>query len=74
MGEYGHMGDPAAADYDIGKLLNNDCVEYLEKAAHHFAKRDGYQEFTHYALYDIVFMHIGFLPISGRVKRKKVSA
>ena len=73
MGEYGHMGNPAAADYHIGKLLNNDCAEYLARAAQHFAKRDGYQAFTHYALYDIVFMHIGFWPMLGRVKRKKVS-
>ena len=73
MGEYGHMGDPTAADYQIGKLLNEDCAEYLARAARCFAKRDGYQTFTHYAMYDIVFLHLGFLPMLGRVKRKKVS-
>ena len=73
MREYGHLGDPAAADCHIGRLLNEDCAEYLARAARHFARREGYRSFTHYALYDMVFMHVGFLPVVGRVRRKKVS-
>lgn len=73
MREYGHLGDPAAADGRIGRLLNEDCAEYLARAARHFARRKDYLPFTHYALYDMVFMHAGFLPVLGRVRRKKVS-
>ena len=73
MREYGHLGDPAAADGRIGRLLNEDCAEHLARAARHFARRKDYLPFTHYALYDMVFMHAGFLPVLGRVRRKKVS-
>lgn len=72
MGEYGHMGNPAAADKHIGELLNMDSARFIAEATLNFVKRQDYKMFSHYFLYDIWFMHVGFLPWFGRVKRKKV--
>lgn len=72
MGEYGHMGNPAVSDKHIGELLNIDSARYIAEATLNFVKRQNYKIFSHYFLYDLLFMHMGFLPGFGRVKRKKV--
>ncbi len=33
----------------------------------------GYEQYGNYALYKILPLHIGFLPVFGRVNRKKVA-
>ena len=48
---------------DSGAPLEECEAEAIEK---------NYKIFSHYFLYDLLFMHMGFLPGFGRVKRKKV--
>ncbi len=61
MGEYGHMGSPRFADKYIGKLLNENVSEYLQKVIKCFVKRDGYEKYMHHFLYKMPFMHKYFL-------------
>ena len=74
MGEYGYMGAPRYASAEMGKELNDNCIASICDAAERFYKRDGYQKYEHYALYNILPLHIGFWKIAGKVRRKKVTA
>ena len=74
MGEYGYIGAPRHASAGIGKALNDDCIASIYDAAERFYKRDGYQKYEHYSLYNILPLHIGFWKIAGKVRRKKVTA
>ena len=73
MGEYGHIGAPRYASRELGKDLNNSCIATICDAVEKFYKRDGYQRYEHYPLYRILPLHIGFIDIFGKVRRKKVS-
>ncbi len=74
MGEYGYMGAPRYASAEMGKELNDNCIASICDAAESFYKRDGYQKYERYALYNILPLHIGFWKIAGKVRRKKVTA
>lgn len=74
MGKFGYIGVPRYASAEIGKALNDDCIASIYDAAERFYKRDGYQKYEHYSLYNILPLHIGFWKIAGKVRRKKVTA
>ena len=74
MGEYGYMGAPRYASAEMGKELNDNCIASICDAAESFYKREGYQKYERYALYNILPLHIGFWKIAGKVRRKKVTA
>lgn len=61
MGEYGHLGNPAVANQELGELLNQDVAEFLYEAVSSFVKREGYEIYMHHFLYRIPFLHFGFL-------------
>ncbi|SEL09579.1 creatininase family protein [Ruminococcus albus] len=73
MGKYGYIGAPRFSSAELGKDLNDDCIAAICDAAEKFFNRDGYQKYWHYSLYNILPLHLGFLPIAGRVHRKKVT-
>ncbi|MBO4866874.1 MAG: creatininase family protein [Ruminococcus sp.] len=73
MGKYGYIGAPRFSSAELGKDLNNDCIASICDAAEKFFRRDGYQKYEHYSLYDILPLHLGFLPIAGRVRRRRVT-
>lgn len=74
MGEYGYIGAPRYASVEIGKELNDNCIASICDAVERFYKRDGYQKYEHYSLYNIIPLHIGFWKFAGKVRRKKVTA
>lgn len=74
MGEYGYIGSPRYASVEIGKELNDNCIASICDAVERFYKRDGYQKYEHYSLYNILPLHIGFWKIAGKVRRKRVTA
>ena len=74
MGEYGYIGAPRHASAEIGKALNDNCIASICDAVERFYKRDGYQKYEHYSLYNIIPLHIGFWKFAGKVRRKKVTA
>jgi creatinine amidohydrolase len=73
MGEYGYIGAPKFASAELGKDLNDDCIASICDAAEKFFRREGYQKYSHYSLYNILPLHFGFLPIAGRVRRRRVT-
>ena len=73
MGRYGHLGFPRLADKKLGDMLNENCIASIADAVIKFYTRDGYEQYGNYALYKILPLHIGFLPVLGRVNRKKVT-
>ncbi len=73
MGDYGYIGSPQYSTAEIGKELNEQCVASLYEAVERFYHRDGYREYSDYSLYKILPLHIGFLRIEGKVRRKKVA-
>ena len=73
MGQYGHLGYPRLATKELGNMLNNNCIDSIADAVIKFYKRDGYEQYGNYSLYQIFPLHIGFLPGLGRVNRKKVA-
>ena len=73
MGQYGHLGAPRVATKELGKMLNDNCIESITDAVIKFYNRDGYEQYGKYVLYKIFPLHIGFLPLFGRVDRKKVT-
>ena len=73
MGEYGYIGAPRYASEEIGKDLNDNCIASICDAVGKFYRRDGYEKYEHYPLYNILPLHTGFLGIAGKVRRKKVS-
>ncbi len=72
MGQYGHLGSPQLATKELGDLLNENCIASITDAVIKFYNRDGYEQYGNYSLYKILPLHIGFLPVLGRVNRKKV--
>ena len=74
MGEYGYIGAPGYASAEVGKELNDNCIASICDAAESFYKRDGYQKYEHYSLYNILPLHLGFWKFAGKVRRKKVTA
>lgn len=74
MGEYGYIGAPRYASTEVGRKLNDNCIASICDAVERFYKRDGYQKYEHYSLYNILPLHIGFWKIAGKVRRKKVTA
>ncbi len=73
MGDYGYIGSPQYAAEEVGKELNDQCVASLCEAVERFYHRDGYREYSDYSLYKILPLHIGFLRIAGKVRRKKAA-
>ncbi len=73
MGRYGHLGSPRLATKELGDMLNETCIDSITDAVIKFYKRDGYEQYGNYTLYKIFPLHIGFLPVFGRVNRKKVT-
>ncbi|WP_295153617.1 creatininase family protein [uncultured Ruminococcus sp.] len=73
MGKYGYIGAPGSSSVELGKDLNDNCIASICDAAVKFFRRDGYQKYEHYSLYNILPLHFGFLPIAGRVRRKRVT-
>jgi hypothetical protein len=58
---------------ELGDMLNDNCIDSITDAVIKFYKRDGYEQYGNYFLYKIFPLHIGFLPVFGRVDRKKVT-
>jgi len=73
MGEYGYIGAPRFSSAELGKDLNDDCIASVCDAVEKFFSREGYQKYGHYSLYNIMPLHFGFLPIAGRVRRRRVT-
>ena len=73
MGRYGHMGMPRFASKEVGEMLNRNSIESICDAVIKFYNRDGYERYDDYFLYKILPLHIGFIRIFGRVKRRMVS-
>ena len=73
MGRYGHLGMPRLATKELGEMLNDNCIDSIADAVIKFYNRDGYEKYGNYTLYKIFPLHIGFLPLIGSVKRKKVT-
>lgn len=73
MGVYGHIGYPRLATKGLGKQLNRNMAESLCEAVISFYNRDGYQKYDDYFLYKIIPLHMGFLSVFGKVKRRKVN-
>lgn len=73
MGEYGYLGEPQYSTSELGRKLNEECIESIADATIKFYNRNGYQKYEHYNLYNILPLHIGFIETFGKVKRKKVS-
>lgn len=69
MGKYGHIGSPRLARAELGKELNENCIDSICDAVVRFYNRKGYQKYARYFLYKILPLHLGFL--SGKVKRRK---
>jgi creatinine amidohydrolase len=69
MGDYGHIGSPRLATAELGKELNENCIDSICDAVVRFYNRNGYQKYSRYFLYKILPLHLGFL--SGKVKRRK---
>ncbi len=61
MGEYGHLGYPAIADENIGRLLNQNTVQYLSMVTMKFVNREGYTKYMFHSLYKLPFMHMYFI-------------
>ncbi len=61
MGEYGHLGNPAVADKELGELINQDIAEFIVAAVKSFVKRKNYKIYMHHFLYRIPFLHLGFI-------------
>ncbi len=72
MGKYGHIGFPRLASEELGNLLNKNCVESICEAVVNFYRREGYKKYDDYFLYKILPLHIGFVKVFGRVRRRKV--
>ncbi|MBQ2480707.1 MAG: creatininase family protein [Treponema sp.] len=72
MGKYGHIGFPRLASEELGNLLNKNCVESICEAVVNFYRREGYKKYDDYFLYKILPLHIGFIKVFGRVRRRKV--
>lgn len=70
MGKYGYLGCPRVSSKELGKELNDNCVDSIVDAVTRFYKRDGYQKYSDYFLYKILPLHLGFF---GKVRRKKVT-
>lgn len=70
MGVYGHISSPRLATAELGRQLNGNCVDSLCDAAVCFYKRSGYQKYAGYPLYGILPLHLGFLGMFGRVRRR----
>lgn len=73
MGKYGYLGSPRLASKELGDELNRNCSESIADAVTRFYKKDGYQKYTDYFLYKILPLHLGFIGVFGRVRRKKVT-
>jgi creatinine amidohydrolase len=73
MGRYGHLGSPRLAGKELGDILNDNCIDSITDAVIKFYKRDGYERYGKYFLYKIFPLHLGFMPVLGRVNRKKVT-
>ncbi len=73
MGRYGYMGAPRFASAGLGKDLNDDCIASICDATERFFRREGFEKYSHYRLYDILPLHIGFLKPAGKVRRKRVT-
>ena len=71
MGEYGHIGTPRLATEALGRQLNENCIASLCDAVVKFYRRSGYAPYTHYALYSILPLHLGFLRKVRRAKSRK---
>lgn len=70
MGKYGYLGCPRVSSKELGKELNDNCVDSIVDAVTRFYKRDGYQKYSDYFLYKILPLHLGFF---GKIRRKKVT-
>jgi creatinine amidohydrolase len=73
MGLHGHLGAPRLASKELGDMLNENCIASIADAVIKFYKRDGCEQYGNYALYKILPLHMGFLPVLDRVNRKKVT-
>ena len=71
MGKYGHMGMPRFASKEIGRGLNQNCIESICEAVINFYNRTDYKKYDDYFLYKILPLHIGFLKIFGKVRRTR---
>jgi creatinine amidohydrolase len=58
---YGHIGFPRLANKEIGKLINDNVVEYLFKAMKAFVSRGDYKIYMHHSLYKIPFLRTFFV-------------
>ena len=57
---------------NLGNLLNKNCVESICEAVVNFYRREGYKKYDDYFLYKTLPLHIGFIKVFGRVRRRKV--
>ncbi len=73
MGKYGYLGCPRVSSKELGKELNENCIDSIVDAVTRFYKREGYQKYSDYFLYKILPLHIGFIRIFGKVRRKRVT-
>ena len=73
MGQYGHLGAPRISTAELGDMLNDNCIDSIADAVIKFYRRSAYEKYGNYFLYKILPLHIGFMPVLGRVKRKKVA-
>ncbi len=73
MGNYGYIGAPRYTSMEAGKALNDNCIASICDAVEKFYRREDYQKYGNYRLYKILPLHIGFLKIAGKVRRRKVS-
>ena len=70
MGEYGHIGSPRLATKELGRQLNDNCIDSICEGVECFYHRSEYEKYGEYALYKILPLHIGFM---GKVRRRKAA-
>ena len=57
---YGHLGYPQYGNKEIGRLINENTVNYLVKTVTLFLERGDYKKFKHHFLYKIPFLRTYF--------------
>ncbi len=70
MGEYGHLGNPAVANKEVGEALNQEVADFIVEAVVKFVERTEYKKYMHHYLYRIPTLHIGLF-INKRWIRKR---
>lgn len=58
MGIYGHLGNPALANENLGKMLNTNTAEFMAEAVTAFINRENYEIYMYHSLYKIPFLHL----------------